>query len=211
MMLTKEKGKNMKLCKKKAIALILLVVVLVAAVVLLHNSAAKNIDFSPDTVQEDLKEIYGFWEGKSTPHLQGSYSEDVMNYINSKAHAYRKIEPETMEKNDIEVNVKLLDKKETKGYLKLLYGVEVKFIYVKSGNSTDEGNPEYSGYGTEVLVTLNKQSNYEVIDMVESMNWFDDMIRDTSIMPYDLREMMNSNEGSTMPSEDKIKIHMGFS
>ena len=156
-----------------------------------EDNESDNV-FSTEKMEADLTGIYEEIEtGKEIP-LSCGYSENVKAYIKSKARENSGGQTKT----NFAADVRLIDENDGDDYLKQLYAVEVKFTYADGdGNESDFE----SGYGTEVLVVTDKNDGYKVVDIVESMNGFDDSLRGSGIMPGDLQEMLESDGGSTMP------------
>ena len=160
-----------------------------------EDNESDNV-FSTEKMEADLAGIYEEIETGKSAELTCDYSENVMAYIRAKSQANARLDGDNLTKTHFGADVRLIDENDGDDYLKQLYAVEVKFIYAAVGGK--EADFE-SGYGTEVLVVTDKNDGNKVVDIVESMNGFDDSLRGGAIMPGDLREMLESDGGSAMP------------
>lgn len=152
--------------------------------------------FSTEKMEADLAGVYEEIETGKSAELTCDYSENVMAYIRAKSQANVRLDGDNLTKTHFGAEARLIDEKDTGDYLKQLYAVEVKFIYAAADGKESDFE---SGYGTEVLVVMDKNDGYKVVDIVESMNGFDDSLRGSAIMPGDLQEMLESDGGSAMP------------
>lgn len=161
-----------------------------------RTNSGSDIASSTEKIEADLAGIYEEIETGKSAELTCDYSENVRAYIKAKSQANSEPDEDNLTKTHFGAEARLIDEKDTGDYLKQLYAVEVKFIYAAADGKESDFE---SGYGTEVLVVTDKNDGNKVVDIVESMNGFDDSIRGGAIMPGDLQEMLESDGGSTMP------------
>lgn len=158
--------------------------------------------FSAEKMKADLAGIYEKFETGKEPSLTCSYSKNVKSYIGAKAQANLEAGGGGQTKTNFTADASLVDENDGEEYLKQLYAVEVNFVYADADGKMQDFE---SGYGTEVLVVIDKTDGYKVVDMIESMNGFDDSLGGEPIMPDDLAEMLASEGGSTMPEIEFIE------